>query len=105
MRDAFLATDADFRITFINPAAERALDLRGYDVLGQSLLDVLPGLRGSPFEKKARMTLTDGGGSFEAALDGIPAGAHYKVWTSAVSGPGGLLLGLEPADGRGETTG
>ncbi len=100
MRDAFLATDADFRITFINPAAERALDLRGHDVLGHDLLDVFPGLRGSPFEKKARMTLSDGGGSFEAALDGIPAGAHYKLWTSAVSGPGGLLLGLDPTDGR-----
>ncbi len=99
MRDAFLATDADLRITFINPAAEQALDVEGHDVLGQSLLEVFPGLRGSPFEKKARMTLGDGGGSFEAALDGTPAGAHYKVWTSAVSGPGGLLLGLEPTDG------
>ena len=100
MRDGFLATDADFRITFINPAAERALDLRGLDVLGQILFEVFPGLRGSPFEKKARMTLIDGGGSFEAALDGTPAAAGYKVWTNAVSGPGGLLLVLEPTDGR-----
>jgi two-component system CheB/CheR fusion protein len=100
MRDAFLATDAELRVTFINPAAERALEMRGPDVLGQSLFDVFPGLRGSLFEKKARMTLSDGGGSFEAALDATPAGGHYKVWTSAVSGPGGLLLGLEPADGR-----
>jgi PAS domain S-box-containing protein len=40
--DAIVATDADLRITLLNPAAERAFGVTPEQALGQSLVDALP---------------------------------------------------------------
>jgi PAS domain S-box-containing protein len=48
--DAFFAVDRDWRFTYVNPQAERLLDRKPGDLLGQDMWEVYPGLIGSEFE-------------------------------------------------------
>lgn len=43
IRDGFIATDADWRVLYVNPAAESLLRIRLQKTVGVSLLDHLPG--------------------------------------------------------------
>ncbi|WP_422927884.1 PAS domain S-box protein [Singulisphaera sp. PoT] len=49
--DAFFAVDRDWRFTYVNQQAERLLNRKPRDLLGQSLWDEYPGLAGSDFER------------------------------------------------------
>jgi PAS domain S-box-containing protein len=52
--DAFFALDRGWRFTYVNRQAEKALERRKADLLGQSMWDVYPGLSGSTFERVYR---------------------------------------------------
>ncbi len=48
LRDGFFMTDADWRVTYWNPAAERLLHAPRNEMLGNPLWDALPELRDTP---------------------------------------------------------
>ena len=65
--DGFFALDRDWRITFINSAAERFLDRTPGDLIGKSVWDEFPGTVGSEFERVYRRVAAGGvGESFTA---------------------------------------
>ncbi len=57
--DAFFAVDRDWRFSYVNPQAERLLDRKPGDLLGQVVWDVYPGLIDSEFEKAYRRVATE----------------------------------------------
>ena len=57
--DAFFAVDRGWRFSYVNPQAERLLDRRPGDLLGQVIWDVYPGLVGSEFEQAYRRAATE----------------------------------------------
>ena len=54
IRDAFLVLDAGWRFTHVNPQAEALLGRPAGELLGRSMYEVFPGLRGGPFEAALR---------------------------------------------------
>ncbi|MFW6092643.1 MAG: PAS domain S-box protein [Pseudomonadota bacterium] len=52
--DGFFTMDADWRITFVNHAAERQMRIARADVLGRTLWEVYPVVRGTGFERNYR---------------------------------------------------
>ena len=57
--DAFFAVDRGWRFSYVNPQAERLLDRKPGDLLGQVIWDVYPGLFGSEFEQAYRRAATE----------------------------------------------
>ena len=57
--DAFFAVDRGWRFSYVNPQAERLLDRKPGDLLGQVIWDVYPGLVGSEFEQAYRHAATE----------------------------------------------
>ena len=57
--DAFLAVDRDWRITYLNPPAERMLGTHKDDLLRKLLWDAFPELRGTPAEAEYRRAMSD----------------------------------------------
>lgn len=65
--DGFFAINRDWRITYMNRAAERILELNANEIPGKVLWDVFPGLVGSSFEPLYRRAMAeDLGGSIVA---------------------------------------
>ncbi|MBD1865590.1 MULTISPECIES: PAS domain S-box protein [Trichocoleus] len=52
--DGFFALDQDWRFTYVNPQAERILDLTPGDLLGKVIWEVYPGTVGTEFERAYR---------------------------------------------------
>jgi PAS domain S-box-containing protein len=52
--DAFFAIDPEWRFTYVNPQAEKILDRKPGELIGQELWKVYPGLVGSDFETSFR---------------------------------------------------
>jgi len=65
IRDGFLAVDPDWRVVYVNPAAEALLRVRLHKAVGASLLDYLPD---DPPELKHALRHT--------MEDGLPRGLH-----------------------------
>ncbi len=59
MTDGFYALDHQYRITYVNAAAERILQHGREQLLGRTLLEVFPGVRGSRFELEYRRAMRD----------------------------------------------
>ncbi len=57
MGDAFLALDREWRIVYINAAAERLSGARRDDMLGELLWDRFPGIRDSSFQAQYQLAL------------------------------------------------
>ena len=55
--DAFVALDRDFRLIYVNRAAEKALGAGRSSLLGRKHVDVFPEVFGSPFEKECRRAM------------------------------------------------
>ena len=65
--DGFFAINRGWRVTYMNRAAERILELNANEILGKLFWDIFPGLIGSPFEPLYRRAMTeDVGGSIVA---------------------------------------
>jgi PAS domain S-box-containing protein len=60
MSDAFYLLDRDWRFLYFNAAAERLLDRRRHELLGQTLWEAFPALAGSDLEPAYRSTMADG---------------------------------------------
>ena len=63
--DGFFACDAEWRIVYVNTAAEQALDLRRDDVLGRNHWDVFPGTVGTAVEREYRLAASGQTRDFE----------------------------------------
>jgi PAS domain S-box-containing protein len=82
LTDGFGSVDCEWRITYVNPAAQRMLGLDLGQALGASLWDVLPGLRATVFEEHYRACMqTRTVQSFEGYF------APLKMWASATAFP------------------
>ena len=57
--DAFLAVDAEWRLTYVNGQAERTVRMRREDLIGRSLWELFPGLLGSIFEEPYRKAMAE----------------------------------------------
>jgi len=60
MSDAFLLLDRDFRVAYINPAGERAVQARAADIVGRSHWDVWPASVDTQVERLYRLAITSG---------------------------------------------
>lgn len=58
--DSFIALDRKWRFTYVNAEAGRTLDREPAELLGKSLWNELPGLKGSTIERVLRRTLSSG---------------------------------------------
>ncbi len=58
--DGFFAVDAQWRMTYVNPAAVQILDRPASEMMGSVLWDVYPGLRESEFGQVYRRVARDG---------------------------------------------
>lgn len=59
MHDAFFILDAEWRLTYLNPQAERLVGLRATDLLGRDLWEAFPDLRGSSWESRYREAMRE----------------------------------------------
>ncbi len=87
MTDAFFSLDGEWRLTMLNPAAERALSaatgLPAAQLRGRELWEVLPALRGTRFEEECRRVLAEQAVShFEAAFPAWPAWLAVRLYPS-----------------------
>ena len=57
--DAFVALDRDFRLTYVNRAAEKAIGATRSALIGRKHVEVFPEVFGSPFEKECRRAMAD----------------------------------------------
>ena len=80
LSEAFFALDEELRVTYFNPAAERALQRSRQEVLGRPLFDSFPAARGTIFEQTYRRVLeTRQPASFEAYYPHPPQDNWYEV--------------------------
>jgi PAS domain S-box-containing protein len=76
--DGFFALDADFTITYFNPAAEILLGKISSEVLGHSIFEeAFPEAKGSIFEEKYRQVLKEKKPYFFETYFGVK---HYENW-------------------------
>ena len=89
MTDGFFVLDHDWRITYINEAAERVLDRTLGDLIGKSVWEEFPGTVGSEFERVYRRVVAAQVGEFFTAY--YP---NYDRWyeLSANPAPEGLTV-------------
>ncbi|MBV9110945.1 MAG: PAS domain-containing protein, partial [Gemmatimonadetes bacterium] len=57
MTDGFLALDGEWRFTYLNPVAERWAGRPQGELIGRTLWELMPELRGSPFETAFRQAM------------------------------------------------
>ena len=89
MVDGVVTLDRDWRFTFINPAAERLVRQDRTGLMGQSMWEAFPGLRGSAFETNYRRAVDERTPvHFEAHF--APLGAWFRV--SAIPYADGLVV-------------
>ena len=89
--DAVTAFDAEWRCTYLNPAAAVGLRSLGYDpeaLIGRVVWDELPALRGSAFERDARRAVSE---HVTLASEGEIDGSGRWIESRAVPGPDGTL--------------
>ncbi|HVG45936.1 MAG TPA: PAS domain S-box protein [Longimicrobium sp.] len=59
MTDAFFALDHEWRFTSVNPVVERMTRRAAADLIGQGIWEVLPSLKGTPFEAAYRAAMSE----------------------------------------------
>jgi len=78
--DAFLALDENLTITYLNGAAERALDRKREELVGKPYFDSFPEARGSVLEEQYRKALSERVPlRFEAHFDHTSYGELYSL--------------------------
>jgi two-component system CheB/CheR fusion protein len=95
LEQAFLAMDPDLTVTFLNAAAEQALERDRRDLLGRPLLEAVPDLRGSPLDQQSRNALREKTArSFDTYLTAARQ-TPYHVRVHPVADPEGVVVLLE----------
>ncbi|HEX8696850.1 MAG TPA: PAS domain-containing protein [Longimicrobium sp.] len=94
IRDGFVAVDADWRISYLNPAAASLLSVRPHRALGASLLDVVPSDPPELF-RSLYAAMRDGEPRHLQAVH--PAGRLFRgrrfdVWAHPLAGGGISIL-------------
>ena len=82
--DAFFALDQEWKFTYINPKAEKLLDRKRDDLIGQELWQEFPELIGSPFEQNYRRVLSE-----QAAVQFEASDAAGRIWFEMYAYPSG----------------
>ena len=76
--DAFFTLDRDWRITYVNPQAERLVRRRSEELIGVEIWSAFPGVPGSAFEHAYREVAETGEPrTVEAYYE--PLGSHFEV--------------------------
>jgi PAS domain S-box-containing protein len=98
MPAAFCFLDGAWRFRYVNAEAERLMDRRRDDIVGQSLWDLFPGLSGSEIERTYREAAATGRPmTFETGHRGVAGRwVEARVWP----GPDGLALYVLDATDR-----
>jgi PAS domain S-box-containing protein len=79
MSDAVVTYDADWRITYLNPAAERLTGMDRSQLLGEVVWDVLPGLAGTEVERIYRRAAATGDAVLAERFHFEPNGRTYRL--------------------------
>ncbi len=80
MNDAVLSLDGNLAITYFNPVAERIFERKRAEVLGKSLFDAFPEVKGSIFDEKYHQALRDKSFlTFETQFEAAPYAGWYSV--------------------------
>jgi two-component system, cell cycle sensor histidine kinase and response regulator CckA len=100
--DPLLGTDAEWRTTYLNRAAEALLSRSPGDVLGRPLWDVLPVVESARLRREllarsggpgaSTHVLTLGGRGYEARVCRTARGASIQLWERPASALGGSWL-------------
>jgi PAS domain S-box-containing protein len=89
MSDAFMALDAQWRFSYVNPEAERLLGRRREDVLGRSVWDEFPEAVGGTFQQQYEHAVTTREMVlFEEFFEPLDAWFEVRAWP----GPDGLSV-------------
>jgi len=90
IRDGFVAVDADWRVVYLNPAAESLLPGRSRRALGTPLLSVIPP-QPPELGETLRATMRDGAPRYLQAVrpaGRLFGGRHFDLWTQPLAGGG-----------------
>ena len=80
VNDAVLSLDGNLAITYFNPVAERIFERKRAEVLGKSLFDAFPEVKGSIFDEKYHQALRDKSFlTFETQFEAAPYAGWYSV--------------------------
>ncbi|MDQ3262661.1 MAG: PAS domain-containing protein [Myxococcota bacterium] len=84
MTDGFFATDRDWRVTYVNAATERYMQLPREQLVGRRIWDVVPALEGGDIHQRyARAMLTQEADEFESAATIRGQLARISVYPAA----------------------
>ena len=79
MSDAVVTYDADWRITYVNPAAERLTRMDRSQLLGEVVWDALPALAGTEVERIYREAVATGEAMLVDRFRFAPNGRTYRL--------------------------
>jgi PAS domain S-box-containing protein len=82
--DGFFAVDRDWKFTFVNRQAEKLLDRRREDLIGQDFWVELPEFTRDAFEKNYRRAMSE-----QVAVEFEASDASGKVWFELLAYPSG----------------
>ena len=87
--DGFWMYDADFRVTYMNAAAEKISELPREQQIGRNIFDLFPALKGTEFEHNLRKSLLQ-----QVPLEFENLYAPWQRWFShrVFPSPGGLVV-------------
>src|SRR5438105_10771210 len=99
--DGFFAVDRDWKLTFVNPQAEKLLGRRREDLIGKDFWLEFPEFTRDAFEKNYRRAMSE-----QTAVEFEASDASGQVWFELLAYPSGggvpVVLGDVPARNRGE---
>lgn len=100
IHEAFFALNRDWRFVYLNREAERLLRQPREDLLGHSLWDAMPAMRGTRFQQEFEKVLSSGTSTvFEGYYP--PTDSWYEV--NAYAAKNGLSIFLQDVTGRRRT--
>jgi len=82
--DGFFAVDRDWKLTFVNPVAERLLERRREDLIGKDFWMEFPEFKRDIFERNYRRAMSE-----QVAVEFEASDATEKVWLEILAYPSG----------------
>jgi two-component system cell cycle sensor histidine kinase/response regulator CckA len=82
--DGFFAVDRDWKFTFVNPQAERLLERRREDLIGNNVWMEFPQFKRDVFEKNYRRAMSE-----QVAVEFEASDADGQVWLELLAYPSG----------------
>lgn len=92
--DGVLGLDLDWRVTFMNPMAERVLGRKRDELVGQDLWQAIPALEGSTFGEGYRFAMSE---QVSVAIEGLRPTFNTWLQARALPTPQGLVVLFQDA--------